>query len=173
VRVPAVVGRVDLPRVGDEIVLQWTSEEGLVHANAVLVAVEGRAAPVWRVRLTGDADLRQRRRHPRTPLATFVSVAPATDPERVRLGTLIDLSVGGARFRSRAGDDVAGQRVIVRMVLSGNRAVNLPGDVLRVGPDGPEHAELVVRFDEGHELADAVRKAVLAEQRRRRRKDWR
>jgi hypothetical protein len=168
------------PAPGEALAVRWASVRGIHEIAAILVAVEREnALALWRVQTEGEVRILQRRRFVRVDAIAPVTVVPmnadadCTNQPQPVLGTIVNLSEGGARCRvegltalAAAGLAEDGE-VEVRISL-GAVVIRVVGIVVRVIPDAPwtpkDAAEVVVSFEAPDHAADLIRRFVLTQQ---------
>jgi hypothetical protein len=167
------------PAAGEPLAIRWATVRGVCEVPASLVAVEWeQKVPLWRVQVTGEIRIVQRRRFVRADASAPVTVAPVpTDPDAERIepvmATLTNLSEGGARCRvdnitalEKAGL-VQDGGIELRLSL-GAAIVHVVGEVVRITPDVPwtpkDRAEIVAAFEAPEQAADLIRRFVLHQQ---------
>jgi hypothetical protein len=167
------------PEAGEPLAIRWATVRGVCEVAASLVAVEWeQKVPLWRVQVTGEVRIVQRRRFVRADASAPVTVAPVpTDPDAERIepvmATLTNLSEGGARCRvdnitalEKAGL-VQDGGIELRLSL-GAAIVHVVGEVVRITPDVPwspkDCAEIVAAFEAPDQAADLIRRFVLHQQ---------
>ncbi|HEY0357858.1 MAG TPA: PilZ domain-containing protein [Mycobacteriales bacterium] len=167
------------PEAGEPLAIRWATVRGVCEVAASLVAVEWeQKVPLWRVQVTGEIRIVQRRRFVRADASAPVTVAPVpTDPDAERIepvmATLTNLSEGGARCRvdnitalEKAGL-VQDGGIELRLSL-GAAIVHVVGEVVRITPDVPwspkDCAEIVAAFEAPDQAADLIRRFVLHQQ---------
>ncbi|MCW2566544.1 MAG: type pilus assembly PilZ [Mycobacterium sp.] len=167
------------PEAGEPLAIRWATVRGVCEVAASLVAVEWeQKVPLWRVQVTGEVRIVQRRRFVRADASAPVTVAPVpTDPDAERIepvmATLTNLSEGGARCRvdnitalEKAGL-VQDGGIELRLSL-GAAIVHVVGEVVRITPDVPwspkDCAEIVTAFEAPDQAADLIRRFVLHQQ---------
>jgi hypothetical protein len=167
------------PEAGEPLAIRWATVRGVCEVAASLVAVEWeQKVPLWRVQVTGEVRIVQRRRFVRADASAPVTVAPVpTDPDAERIepvmATLTNLSEGGARCRvdnitalEKAGL-VQDGGIELRLSL-GAAIVHVVGEVVRITPDVPwtpkDRAEIVAAFEAPEQAADLIRRFVLHQQ---------
>jgi hypothetical protein len=168
------------PEPGHPLAVRWPSVRGICEVAATLVAVEREnAVPLWRVQTEGEVRVLQRRRFARADAVAPVTLTPLSqdgDPAALPvpvLGTVVDLSEGGARCRFDGMTQLAaaglrsGGEVELQISL-GAAVVRVVGLVLRVSPDMPRTAddagEMVVAFEAPEHAGVLIRRFVLEQQ---------
>jgi hypothetical protein len=169
-----------VPEAGQPLAIRWSTIRGICEVGATLVTVDREnAVPLWRVQPEGDVRVLQRRRFVRADATTPVTLAPLTAdadcaalPEPM-LGTIMDLSEGGARCRVKGitklteAGLVADGEVELRISL-GAAVVRVVGEVIRVTQDLPKSVddvgEVVVAFDPPEHAGDLIRRFVMQQQ---------
>jgi c-di-GMP-binding flagellar brake protein YcgR len=165
---PSYSGDLEVADPGTEMAMIWFSERGVYGVPARLVTQHRDRIPVWQIEITGEVELKQRRKFVRVPFVAPVTLAVGKDAENAVEGTLVDLSEGGIRcvLRSAVRED------IVAVTIDDDESpITVSGWIVRVTPqaDGSQH--VVVVFDPSPGDADRIRRLVMREQLRLRRRE--
>jgi hypothetical protein len=169
VAAPSYVGDLELPEIGTELELLWTSERGLYRVATAFRGVRRRRIAVWELGVLGEVTVAQRRDFVRVPVPGMVSLVEEGSSHTAHLARLGDVSEGGLRCQSTSNLSLG--RVSVRFEIGEDR-LRIPGQVVRIDPaDGPVRAmrDIIVAFDEDEKLRDQLRPALVREQLRQRR----
>lgn len=146
--------------------LTWPAQEALLRADGRLDGGDVDVVPRWWVDLDRVTRVQRRDAYRLRVARPVVLLVEGTHLS----GVTEDLSEGGALVVVPAPLQAeAGQPVRVRLGLAEGEILLLDAEVVRVAPTSDGAAELGLRFrDLDGELADRVRRFVLAEQMRRR-----
>ncbi len=164
---PRYVGNVEPPKTGDFLAVRWTGRRGLSALPARFATTRRTNVAAWVVQVVGDIEVVQRRRYVRAPVGAPVTL---THPEydSIRIGHMLDLSEGGLRVRLTRNPADLDEEVVVRLAVE-DQVIDVPGTILRAESIGGGFEEVVVRFEDDHRQANAIRRFVFREQARMRR----
>lgn len=157
------------PVSGSELTVVWTAPDGIARGlpTRMLNTSGDGADRRWSLAVTGPAQIELRRRTPRVIVHGPVAVRPATGAEDSDpvIGSLVDLSEHGVRFRVGVGEAdtfLAGATDVIAEFALENTEFAIPGraEFLRASSKPTELEELVVVFDEPVTDAEALREYI-------------
>jgi c-di-GMP-binding flagellar brake protein YcgR len=146
IAVPTCEGITYVPRAGDALLLEWTTERGLMRGHATVTARRQATVTVVDVELT-ESRLVQRREYVRARVAVEVEVVRLGFEYGARCMTL-DLSGAGMRC-AYPGELEPAEPVEIFLTLPDGRKIEAHGQVVRrLEPRGDEPAAWAFRFTE-------------------------
>ncbi|MCI2240591.1 PilZ domain-containing protein [Kineococcus sp. TRM81007] len=184
VAAPGFSGDLHLVAPGMPVTVLWASERGQMRQDFLIAEVVRRRVPSWDLAPCGEVEVQQRRRFVRVPVTGNLRLHavpgdpvrqdPDAAPEPAVTAAFVDLSEGGAcvRVRSDAWPE-AGRLVRTVFELDGGPVEQL-AEVVRLVPDPAgtgEHDDLVLSFVEPVAASDRLRRHVMQEQIRNRRRE--
>lgn len=157
-----------LVEAGEDVELQWRSEQGHYRLRATVTATQSTPLPSWTMAPRGEPVAEQRRETFRLPLRRIARLQVAGMPVDAEL---LDISEEGVRCRAPKRPAVhVGQAVTLRLVLDRiDRPLEEQTEVIHVAARARDAQEIGLRFAEMSESAQTrLRAFLIAEQVRRR-----
>ncbi|WP_432488763.1 PilZ domain-containing protein [Kineococcus sp. SYSU DK018] len=187
VAAPGFSGDLHVVAPGMPVTVLWANDRGQMRQDFLIAEVVRRRVPSWDLAPCGEVSVQQRRRFVRVPVTGNLRLHPVPgDPGRSAPGdpapvaeqpltaAFVDLSEGGACVRVRRGSWPAQGRAVRTVFEIGDGPVDQLADVVRLVPDAAgtgEHDDLVLSFVEPVAAADRLRRHVMQEQIRNRRRE--
>ncbi len=141
----------------DEVDLHWVSIRGRYQQPALVVERVDQPLLQWRLEPYGEPQLVQRREYVRVSTALPIEIEHRGE---VADGTTVDISEGGFRVLTDAADLAPGSELILRVTID-DKALVIPGQVLRTVHALHSRNEVVVVFHYPGQYGDVIRRYVF------------
>ncbi len=187
VAAPGFSGDLHLVAPGMPVTVLWASERGQLRQDFLIAEVVRRRVPSWDLAPCGEVSVQQRRRFVRVPVTGNLRLHAVPGdpmwpgrqdldaaPEQAVTAAFVDLSEGGACVRVRRGSWPGAGRLVRTVFELDGVPVEQLAEVVRLAPDPAatgEHDDLVLSFVEPVAAADRLRRHVMQEQIRNRRRE--
>ncbi|WP_432491065.1 PilZ domain-containing protein [Kineococcus auxinigenes] len=187
VAAPGFTGDLHVVAPGMPVTVTWASHRGQLRQDFLIAEVVRHRVPSWDLAPCGEVSVQQRRRFVRVPVTGSLRLhAVPGEPRRAGdqdagaaaepavTAAFVDLSEGGACVRVHRGSWLSPGRVVRTVFEVPGGPVDQLADVVRLVPDPAgtgEHDDLVLVFVEPVAAADRLRRHVMQEQIRNRRRE--